>query len=53
MVIWNSEVAEDAVKALASPPLNRQVNKEHVHPLPIFKVSPFLKTSQHFKVLKF
>uniref|UniRef100_A0A914X5A1 Peptidase aspartic putative domain-containing protein n=1 Tax=Plectus sambesii TaxID=2011161 RepID=A0A914X5A1_9BILA len=36
--IWRSEVADEAVKALASPPLNLEVRAENVHPLPILKI---------------
>uniref|UniRef100_A0A914W7C5 Uncharacterized protein n=1 Tax=Plectus sambesii TaxID=2011161 RepID=A0A914W7C5_9BILA len=36
--IWRSEVADEAVKALASPPLNLEVHKELVHPLPITQI---------------
>uniref|UniRef100_A0A914XAE8 Uncharacterized protein n=1 Tax=Plectus sambesii TaxID=2011161 RepID=A0A914XAE8_9BILA len=36
--IWRSEVADEAVKALASPPLNLEVHKENVHPLPVSKI---------------
>uniref|UniRef100_A0A914VJT9 Uncharacterized protein n=1 Tax=Plectus sambesii TaxID=2011161 RepID=A0A914VJT9_9BILA len=36
--MWNPEVVDEAVKALASPPLTLDVRKEHVQPLPILKV---------------
>uniref|UniRef100_A0A914WSX5 Uncharacterized protein n=1 Tax=Plectus sambesii TaxID=2011161 RepID=A0A914WSX5_9BILA len=38
IAIWRSDVADEAVKALASPPLNLEVHKELVHPLPILKI---------------
>uniref|UniRef100_A0A914V3L9 Vitellogenin n=1 Tax=Plectus sambesii TaxID=2011161 RepID=A0A914V3L9_9BILA len=36
--IWRSDVADEAVKNLASPPLNLEVRAENVDPLPMLKI---------------
>lgn len=39
VILWNTEVADEASKALAFPPLNlTNVRREHIQPLPIIKV---------------